>query len=172
MSRPCYRAAWTLIDKVLNRSLDYDARILSPESFSKFASRLDQVVRETFIKVASVVGISRDEEHCLRLSIDRGGCGITSALRRGQFAHLSAACQFMPAVGQIWLDSGWHREEIESAVDFSGVHHCLRVLRGQGIFLNSDGSIHPVQQEHSMNARLILWGQARKMHNPILTSSI
>ena len=37
LSRPARRTAWTMLDKVLNKSLDYDARILHPESFSNLA---------------------------------------------------------------------------------------------------------------------------------------
>ena len=45
LSRPTRRAAWTFLDKVLNRALDYDAHILHPESFSNLAERLDQATR-------------------------------------------------------------------------------------------------------------------------------
>ena len=44
-------ATWTLIDKVLNRALDYDARILTPEFFSILAKRLDLVVRSILVKI-------------------------------------------------------------------------------------------------------------------------
>ena len=49
-SGPCKRSAWTLIDKVLNKALGYDARILHPESFSIVAERLDNAVRGALSK--------------------------------------------------------------------------------------------------------------------------
>ena len=49
LAQPAHRAAWTLLDKVLNKALDYDARILHPESFSTIAGRLDRAVRATLL---------------------------------------------------------------------------------------------------------------------------
>ena len=54
LSRASHRAIWTLIDKVLNKALDYDARILNPELFSSLAVRLDLVVREVLLKLIHV----------------------------------------------------------------------------------------------------------------------
>ena len=51
LTRPSYRAAWILIDKVLNKTLDYDTRILSPESFSDLALHSDHAVRKTLTKI-------------------------------------------------------------------------------------------------------------------------
>ena len=38
LSRPARHAAWTLLDKVLYKALDYDARILHPEQFSNLVA--------------------------------------------------------------------------------------------------------------------------------------
>ena len=83
LSRASHRAVWTLVDKVLNKALDYDARILSPELFSSIAVRLDQTVREVLLKLVHVVDFTEDEERCIRMSINKGGCGIfTSASQK------------------------------------------------------------------------------------------
>ena len=66
---------WTLIDKILNKSLDYDARILTPESFSSLAPHLDQLV----VKILNIDKLSDRHERNLRLDYRRGGCGLASA---------------------------------------------------------------------------------------------
>lgn len=45
LSRPSHRAVWTLLDKILNKALDYDVRILHLEIISLCATRFDQAVR-------------------------------------------------------------------------------------------------------------------------------
>ena len=141
LSRSSHRAAWSLIDKVLNKALDYDARILHPELFSTIASRLDHVVRKTLLRVIQVDDLKPEEEQSIRLGVLLGGCGITSAQVKGIFAHFAAACQYFPLVGQTLLDMGWNRQEIEEAIDFSGVEHCISQLRGYGICVRVDGKI-------------------------------
>ena len=98
LSRSSHRAAWSLIDKVLNKALDYDARILHPELFSTIASRLDHVVRKTLLRVIHVDDLRLEEEQSIRLGVLRGGCGITSVQVKGIFAHFAAACQYFPLV--------------------------------------------------------------------------
>ena len=120
LSRSSHRAAWSLIDKVLNKALDYDARILHPELFSTIASRLDNVVRKTLLRVIQVDALKSEEEQSIRLGVMRGGCGITSARAKGIFAHFAAACQYFPLVGQTLLDMGWTRQEIEEAIVGNG----------------------------------------------------
>ena len=79
LARPVHRAVWTLLDKVLNKALDYDARILHPESFSTLAERLDRAVLTTSCKAVRVDRLTVAQESCLRLSRQRLG-----QLRLGQ----------------------------------------------------------------------------------------
>ena len=83
LAQPSHRAAWTLLDKVLNRALDYDARILHPESFSNLAERLDDAVSSTACRLVRVDRLPEVPEWCLRLSAHYGGCDLISAKRKG-----------------------------------------------------------------------------------------
>ena len=141
LSRASHRAIWTLVDKVLNKTLDYDARILKPEIFSTLAIRLDIAVRRVLLKLVHVVDFDANEERCLRLHFEKGGCGITSAKQKALYAHLAAACQYMPSVTKMLLEMGWSKESIEGAIDLSGVHSCLNSLSDVGIYIASDGTI-------------------------------
>ena len=125
------RAACTLIDKVLNKALDLDARISHPESFSTFAANLDGIVRATLIGVVSVANITVNEKRCLRLKIERGGCGISSAKHKMHFSNLASACQVLPAVGKYLCGMGWSEQSVEDVVDFVGVDQCLSLLEGR-----------------------------------------
>ena len=78
--------AWTLIDKVLNKVLEYDARILHPELFSNIALRLDQAVRRILTKIVQVDELSEIEYQCMCLDSTRGGCGIITAIQKSSFA--------------------------------------------------------------------------------------
>ena len=98
ISHPVSRAILTLIDKVLNRALDYDARILTPEYFSILATRLDRAVRNTLSKVLNVANFNGIDERNLRLAVGRGGCGIMAACQTSKFVDLAAPCQYMPVV--------------------------------------------------------------------------
>lgn len=163
MSRPSFRAVWTLIDKILNKSLDLDARISHPEPFSTFATNLDGIVRTTLVEVDSVADLIVNEERCLRLKIERGGCGISSAKHKMHFSHLASACEVLPAVGKHLCGMGWSEQSVENVVDFVGVDQCLSLLEYRGIFLAVDGGIHFCRPTSPMNKKSILWGQARKL---------
>ena len=81
----------------------------------------------------------------------------------------SLACQYLPLVGQTLLGMGWERNQIEEAIDFSGIEVCLRMLGEHGIHVRVDGSIsHEVLQGGFISACSMLWGQSRKMHHNIL----
>ena len=163
MSRPSYRAAWTLIDKVLNKALDFDVRISHPGSFSTCAAYLDEVVRKTLIKIAAVTDLSLNEERSLRLKIDKGGCGIISASNKMHFVHLASACQVLPAVGKHLREMGWRENSIEGVVNFVGVEQCLQMLGRKGILISTTGCIHVSPPTYPINGKSILWGQARKL---------
>ena len=167
LSRPSYRAAWTLIDKVLNKALDYDARILSPESFSDVALRLDHAVRKSLTKIVNVAHLIEAEYESMTLESTRGGCGITPAALKASLAPVAASCQVLPLVGQTLLDMGWMKQEIENSISFEGIHQCFDLLRGRGIFLGVDGSVHDELPAHPMTGLCILWGHARKMYGVI-----
>ena len=100
LAQPAHRAAWTLLDKVLNKALDYDARILHPESFSTIAERLDRAVLQTSCKVVRVDGFTEVQEQCLRLPARLGGCDLVSAGTKRLFMHLAGASQYMPSAAQ------------------------------------------------------------------------
>ena len=158
LSRASYRAIWTLVDKVLNKTLDYDARILHPELFSPLAVRLALCVRKILLKLVHVVDFDVQEEKCLRLAVNQGGCGITSA----------AACQYMPAVTKFLVDKGWQKESIERAVDMSGVHACLRLVLDKGVNIGSDGSVaFGVAPLHNLEIHHLLWGRSQKLYGKI-----
>ena len=167
LSRPSYRAAWTLIDKVLNKALDYDARIFSPESFSDLALRLDHAVRKSLTEIVNVAHLTEAEYECMTLEATRGGCGITPAALKASFAHVAASCQVLPLVGQTLLDMGWMKQEIENSISFEGIHQYFDLLRVRGIYLGVDGSVHDELPAHPMTGLSILWGQARKMYGVI-----
>ena len=142
ISRPVCRATWTLIDKVLNRALDFDARILSPELFSFLAKRLDRAVKSTLVKILNVGHLTDIEEKNIRLAIDRGGCGIMACEQKVCFVHLAAAYQYLPKVANCLENLGWSRVEITGAIDFGGINQCLDLLGARNIFLGVDGVIH------------------------------
>ena len=162
LSRPAFRAAWTLIDKVLNKALDFDARILHPELFSTIAVRLDLAVRNTLFKILNVAHLPDTEDQCLRLAIEFGGCGIIAASRKKSFSHLAAACQYLPAVGQALENMGWNNDQINNAIDFSGIQWCLDSLANQSLRIAVDGTIkHDVSPTYLMTPEIILSAKIR-----------
>jgi hypothetical protein len=133
LSRATRRTVWTLLDKVLNKALDYDARILHPESFSSLAERLDNAVRAVAIKTVDVHSLSPEVDVCVRLSARHGGCDVISAHTKMSFSHLAGSCQYLPAVAERLLGFGFTQDRVDGALDLSGVSWCLQALRGQNI---------------------------------------
>ena len=82
------------------------------------ALRPDNAVRNILTKLLYVVDLTGDEEMCIRLATDRGGCGITAASQKLVFANLAAACQYMPAVTHTLRALGWSVDQIDNAIDF------------------------------------------------------
>ena len=109
------------LDKVLIESLDYDARILHPESFSNLAEQLDSVVLATASAIIGSGELSSDVVGCLRLSATNGGCDITAASTKQLFAHLACACKCFPSVVERLLAIGCTHEQINASLDISGV---------------------------------------------------
>ena len=145
--------------------MDFDACILHPELFSTIAVRLDLAVRNTLLKILNVAHLSDTENQCLRLAIEFGGCGIIAASRKKSFSHLAAACQYLPAVGQALKNMGWNNDQINNAIDFSGIQWCLDSLANQGLRIAVDGTIkHDVSPTYLMTPETILWGQAQKLY--------
>ena len=169
LSRPVRRAAWTLLDKVLNKALDYDARILHPEVFSILAKRLDCAVQETATKIVDAPLLQGDDVSSLRLSASRGGCDIVSAEVKSSFAHMAAACQCLPGVAQRLMDLGFDRQCISAAVDLSGVACCMHNLQALNIYLRFDGAVISGERPSTLLApEDFLWTQARKLHSSLL----
>ena len=133
LSRSSHRVAWTMIDKVLNKALDYDARILNPECFSILAARLDLAVEEVVLKLLHVTELSSLERKSIQLGITRGGCGLTSGRTKAIFAHVAACCQVLPSVAQYLVDQGWSREQVQGSIDVAGFQCGLDKLRESGI---------------------------------------
>ena len=79
-------------------------------------------MRGTLLKIACVGGLKWEEEQLLRLSVERGGCGIISACTKQSFAHLVSACQYMLAVGSFLVNLGWSRIDVETAIRWDGVY--------------------------------------------------
>ena len=168
LSRPNCRAAWTVIDKILNKAFDYDARMLHPESFSIIAARLDCAVLKVLRKLLCVTIIDPTTERNLRLGVDHGGCGIMAASSKALFAHLAGACQYLPAVANSLLSFGWDRDVIQDSIDFSGVYRCLELLGDRGIYVAADLKVHYDSERNVLLKREdILWGQARKLYGPL-----
>ena len=142
--------------------MDFDARVLHPELFSNLASRLDQAVANTAVKVVGVTDMNEAAWACLRLSAARGGCDLTPAKVKGMFAHLAAACHSLPRVAQRLLDQGWSREQVDSTLDLSGIEQCLAALRAESIFVAFDGTVtEGVCPTQLLVPQQIAWCQAR-----------
>ena len=171
LSRSSHRVAWTMIDKVLNKALDYDARILHPECFSIIATRLDHAVEEVVLKVLHVTELSVVEKKSIELGITRGGCGLTTGSTKAIFAHVAACCQVLPSVAQYLVDQGWSQEQVQSSIDVAGLQCGLDKLRESGIFIRVDGTLSPsIPLDGGININTILWGQARKLYATLLNS--
>ena len=54
---------------------------MHPETFSNLAERLDQLVRDTTVKIVDVSDVGSQVEACVRLSAKHGGGDITSAIQ-------------------------------------------------------------------------------------------
>ena len=167
LSKPVRRSAWTVLDKVLNKSLDYDARILHPESFSNLAEQLDSVVLATASRIIGSGDLSSDVVGCLRLSAKHGGCDITTASTKQLFAHLACACQCFPSVVERLLAVGCTRDHINDSLDISGVKWCMNALTERSVFIRFDGVVTSAQPSSELTAESVAWGQARKLHGGI-----
>ena len=82
MQRPIRRTVWSLLEKVLNKALDYDARILHPEVFSNFALRLDSIVLCAAADVMGIADLTSSENACLRLRVENRAFGWALQQRR------------------------------------------------------------------------------------------
>ena len=71
-----------LLIKVLNRALDFDARILHPLCFGPLANQLDELVHQNLLDILQVPSVGAEELMTLRLSDKLGGCGIFSAVQK------------------------------------------------------------------------------------------
>ena len=89
------RATWTILAIVLNRALDYDARILHPEVFADLARRLDHVVLSTAFRIIDIEALDSVQEQCLRLASSRGGSWMTCSVAAG---HRRKCLRFRGAV--------------------------------------------------------------------------
>ena len=67
---------WPLIEQILNREFDFDARICHPETFSTAAAHLDRIARGCLVKVLHVADTSNEKELSSRLFVKSGACGI------------------------------------------------------------------------------------------------
>ena len=104
LGNPSRRAVWAILDKVLNRALGFDARILDPSSFMDVATRLDQVVLDVAVKVMGTEHSSMDPDHmrCLRLSTALGGCGLMAASTKCLFKKRTSSCLYFQRWPHAW----------------------------------------------------------------------
>ncbi|CAK0833046.1 unnamed protein product, partial [Prorocentrum cordatum] len=169
LARPVHRVVWTLLDKVLNKALDYDARILHPEFFSTLAERLDRAVLITSCKAVRVDRFTVVQESCLRLSAKLGGCDLVSCASKSSFSHLAGAVQYLPAVTRRLQDLGSDQRRIAEVVDLGGVAHCLTALAQRGVHVRPDCTVVcGAPPASSLEPSSLLWGQARKLHGALL----
>lgn len=138
---PARRAAWILLDKVLNKAMDYDARILHLEAFSKIATRLDEVVMRTALKVVDVAEMVMCQQKCMRLSAKRGGCDLVEAQLKPSFAHLASSVQCLPGLSHRLVYLGFSREVVGPSLETSGIHYCLQSLAQQGLHIGACGTV-------------------------------
>ena len=66
---PIFSIWLDFIDKVLNRALDYDARILHPLMFGPLADKLDKLVYQCLLKILQVPVLDDCELRIIRLSM-------------------------------------------------------------------------------------------------------
>ena len=105
----------------------------------------------------------------MRLAAKHGGGDIIAANLKAVFTHLAAACQFLPAVAEMLSGFGFHKEQIDSALDLAGVQWCLDALAERQVFVRFDGSVVSGARPSSvLEACALPWGQARKLHSEIL----
>ena len=105
----------------------------------------------------------------MRLAAKHGGGDIIAANLKAVFTHLAAACQFLPAVAEMLSGFGFHKEQIDSALDLAGVQWCLDALAERQVFVRFDGSVVSGARPSSvLEACALPWGQARKLHSGIL----
>ena len=172
LDSPSRRAVWTLVDKVLNKALDYDARIVDPSSLVDVATRLDQVVLETVIKLMGIEATVLESTHvrCLRLSTAHGGCGLMATTTKILFKKLTSACLVLPEVAARLVAHGCTRERVDSVLDLSGAEWCLTKLREQGIYVRADGAVQSSVPSNAMVAAAIPWAQATRLHAQICSA--
>ena len=164
LTKPLFCSAWTLIEKVLNRALDFDARILHPIAFRAVAGELDRLVQEILLEILQVPFLSLEELMTLRLCIQRGGCGVLAAVQKRSYAHLAACAQILPAVGSILLYFGYSEGDISACVDITGAQHCIDQLAERSIFVRHDGKVVMESGGQLLTIHNLLWGQAHRMY--------
>lgn len=91
---------------VLNKTLDFDTRVLHPEKFSTLALRLDKAVLHNASRTLLVHNLKSVQIRYLHLAADRGGCNLVRAQTKKLFAHFSAAAQIVPIVAQRLTEFG------------------------------------------------------------------
>ena len=119
---------------MLNRSLDFDARILHQAAIGQPAIELDQRVEAIAAKIMGEINASSCRER-LRISTDQGGGGLVP------FAD-KTACGYLVAVRQV--AAGFDSDTVAGALAqrvLSGCRACQVSLAANGIHLRPGGAL-------------------------------
>ena len=140
---PRLRAAWCLLQSVLNRALDFDVRVLHPAAIGQIAIEFDRRVEET---AARILG-ERDSSGChqrLRIHTLHGGGGLTSYSDKSACGYLVAVREVAVGVAQRLGAQGHAPEAVTSTLAqrvIPGCIACEQALANRGVQLLIGGGI-------------------------------
>ena len=126
----------------LAAKLIYFSQTIAPSVVVPFASEFDDIMRETYMKIADIENINEEQKVQLSLPLRHGGCGLrTHAISELQRLFVSSAMLVAPAVADATgfaVAPSEPNAEIEGEDDtFSPFESCLRScitdLHSQGI---------------------------------------
>ena len=126
----------------LAAKLIYFSQTIAPSVVVPFASEFDDIMRETYMKIADIENINEEQKVQLSLPLRHGGCGLrTHAISELQRLFVSSAMLVAPAVADATgfaVAPSEPNAEIEGEDDtFSPFESCLQScitdLHSQGI---------------------------------------
>ena len=140
---PRLRAAWCLLQFVLNRALDFDVRILHQAAFGQLASEVDQRVEGIAARILGEVSIDSCKER-VRILTAHGGGGLASYADKSTCGYLMAARQVAAGVGQRLTAEGNSPDQVNDALArrvLPGCRACQETLAAIGVHLRPGGDI-------------------------------
>ena len=162
---PRLRAAWCLLQFVLNRALDFDARILHQAAFGQFAVEFD--MRVEGIAISILGNVDTDSlamcKRKLRILSSHGGGGLVTYADRSACGFLVAVRQIVTGVSQRLADAGYCHDRIAEVLALRvlpGCRACQTALADNGVHLLPGGGfgLGPVQPVVALGANV--WLQA------------